>query len=265
MRRSTIFLAVLLLLGLVAAALPAQSLLDNEHYKKAQALKAQSDTALASGDYDAATSLAEEAKKELALSDAYVAEMTGRYRANGWLQRGTERLAQAKADGADARGKDLYDSAVGDLDKAKAAYDGGTWDNSVGFSKRAIAALDQIPAKATTTTTVEPVAVEPVAVEPVPVEPVPVEPATPALPATYTVRLILARRDCLWRIAAYPFVYNDPLKWKVLYDANRNILTDPGNPDLILPGQVLTIPSIAGETREGAYDPDVTYPEFSGT
>ncbi len=79
------------------------------------------------------------------------------------------------------------------------------------------------------------------------------------LPATYVVRLIPQRRDCLWRIAEYPFVYNNPYKWPVLYQANKATFKDPSNPDLIFPGQVLKIPSIKGETREGVWDPNKTY------
>jgi nucleoid-associated protein YgaU len=256
MRRSTIIISALIVLGLVAAALPAQSLLDNEFYRKAQELKAQSDAALTAGDYDQATSLAAQVKEYLVKSDEYVVRALGFYRANGWLQIGTDRLAQAKAAGADTYAKELYDTAAADLDQAKASLDGGTYDDSIDFSKRAIATLDQIPAKepartvTTTTTTVEPM--------------VTIEPATPALPVTYTVRLIIERRDCFWRIAEYAFIYNDPWKWKVLYEANKHLLTDPNNPDLIEPGQVFTIPSIAGETREGAYDPELSYPTFTG-
>ncbi len=247
MRRSTITILALVVLGFVAAALPAQSLLDNEYYKKGQALKTQSDAALAAGDYDSATALAAEAEENFRKSDAYVEDMLGRYRANGWLQRANEQFAQAKAGGAEQRAKELYDDAAGDLEMAKAAFDGGTYDDSIEFSKRAIESLNAIPG------------VEPVVI----VEPVePVEPGTPALPATYTVQLILERRDCLWRIAEYPFVYNDPWKWKVLYEANKDILIDPNNPNLIDVGQVLTIPSIAGEVREGDYDYQLEYPVF---
>ena len=247
MRRSTITILALVVLGFVAAALPAQSLLDNEYYKKAQALKAQSDAALASGDYTTATTLAAEAEENYRKSDAYVEEMLGRYRANGWLQRATGQFAQAKSGGAEKRAKGLYDDAAEDIANAKAAYEGGTYDDSVDFSKRAIQTLNSIPG------------VEPVVVTPE--EPV-VEPGMPALPATYQVQLILERRDCFWRIAEYPFVYNNPWKWKVLYEANRDILIDPNNPDLIDVGQVLTIPSIAGEWREGDYDYRLEYPVF---
>jgi len=250
MRRTIITILAIVVLCLAAASVSAQSLLDNEYYKMALVLKEQSDAALAAGDYDGAASLAAEAEENFAKSDAYVQENLGRYRANGWLQRANEQLAQAKGSGAEKRAKDLYDEAAEDVAMATAAYDGESWDDSVEFSKRAIETLVSIPGE-------EPVVIT--VAEPV-VEPA--EPGTPELPATYTVRLIPERRDCLWRIAEYPFVYNDPWKWKVLYEANRDILVDPNNPNLIEPGQVLAIPSIAGETRDGEWDPSLEYPVF---
>ena len=69
------------------------------------------------------------------------------------------------------------------------------------------------------------------------------------------MRLIPDRRDCFWRIAEYDFIYGDPFKWRLLYDANKGMLTNPGNPDLILPGQLFEIPEIEGETREGEWEP----------
>ena len=79
------------------------------------------------------------------------------------------------------------------------------------------------------------------------------------LPALYIVRLIPERRDCLWRIAEYPFIYGDPLKWSLIYEANKKNLRDPSNPDLIFPGQELQIPSIHGEKREGTFDASKRY------
>lgn len=58
---------------------------------------------------------------------------------------------------------------------------------------------------------------------------------------TYTVRLIPERRDCLWRIAGYPFIYNNPFLWPLIWIANLDIIT---NPDLIFPGQILIIPPL---------------------
>ncbi|MCK7484003.1 MAG: hypothetical protein M0C28_48750 [Candidatus Moduliflexus flocculans] len=45
----------------------------------------------------------------------------------------------------------------------------------------------------------------------------------------------------------------------VLYDANRKTFENPNDPDLILPGQVLEIPSLQGEIRAGTYDPAKPY------
>ena len=79
------------------------------------------------------------------------------------------------------------------------------------------------------------------------------------LPMYYTVVQRTPLTDALWRIAGYSFIYNDPIQWYRLYQANRNVLRDPNNPDLILPGQVLTIPSMNGEERSGTYDPNMEY------
>ena len=60
----------------------------------------------------------------------------------------------------------------------------------------------------------------------------------------YTVQLIPDRRDCLWRIAEYKHIYNDPFKWTRIYKANKGQIQ---NPDLIYPGQVFEIPPAEGE------------------
>jgi len=79
------------------------------------------------------------------------------------------------------------------------------------------------------------------------------------LPALYTVRTWSSVRDCLWNIAAYSWVYGDPHKWRILYNANRAKLPNPNNPDLLEPGMVLEIPSISGEDRGGMWVPSTTY------
>ncbi len=57
----------------------------------------------------------------------------------------------------------------------------------------------------------------------------------PASAQTYTV----TKGDCLWNIAKK--FYGDGAKYQQLYDANKGIVG--GNPNLIYPGQVLTIPA----------------------
>lgn len=79
------------------------------------------------------------------------------------------------------------------------------------------------------------------------------------LPQYYIVVRRVPLTDALWRIAGYSYIYNNPIEWYRIYEANRNILRDPDNPDLILPGQRLIIPSLNGEERSGDYNPDLEY------
>jgi nucleoid-associated protein YgaU len=55
----------------------------------------------------------------------------------------------------------------------------------------------------------------------------------------YTVRLIPERRDCLWRIAEYDFIYGNPYVWPKIWRRNRKLIQ---HPDLIYPGWKLVIP-----------------------
>ena len=80
-----------------------------------------------------------------------------------------------------------------------------------------------------------------------------------SLPAQYTVRPWNSTRDCLWNIAGQPWAYNDPAKWRLLYNANKSKLPDPNNPDLIEPGMIIDIPSINGEIRQGMYSNSLVY------
>ncbi|MEP7235380.1 MAG: hypothetical protein ABI778_08805 [Ignavibacteriota bacterium] len=54
----------------------------------------------------------------------------------------------------------------------------------------------------------------------------------------YTVGTWRKDRDCLWNIAKKPEIYNDPFAWPKIWHANSDAIK---NPDLIYPGQQLTI------------------------
>ena len=58
----------------------------------------------------------------------------------------------------------------------------------------------------------------------------------PAAAQTYTV----VKGDCLWNIAKK--FYGNGSKYSIIYNANTSVIG--GNPNLIYPGQVLTIPAI---------------------
>jgi nucleoid-associated protein YgaU len=164
-----------------------------------------------------------------------------------------DRIAAAEAEAAIAKAKaamgaaeaieapsnypEQYGQAKTALADAQAAYDSDDFGTATQRANACVAALAGVKAKD-----------KAVAVVP-----------KDTWPAVYVVRLIPERRDCLWRIAEYPFIYNNPLKWPVIYDANKKTFRDPSNPNLIFPGQKLQIPAIKGETRAGTYDPSKTY------
>ena len=65
-------------------------------------------------------------------------------------------------------------------------------------------------------------------------------PSTPNnQPVEQEVKYTVQRGDSLSKIAQQQ--YGDGKKWKAIFEANRDQIS---NPDLIHPGQVLTIPSV---------------------
>lgn len=86
-----------------------------------------------------------------------------------------------------------------------------------------------------------------------------------ALPAKYRVRPWSVSQDTFQSIAGRPWAYSDTSKWWNIYDANRGKLPQPDNPDLLMPGIVLDIPSIQGELRAGMWDPERSYTPFVPT
>lgn len=65
--------------------------------------------------------------------------------------------------------------------------------------------------------------------------------------STYTVGTWAENRDCLWNIAGNMEIYADPFLWPKIWQANTDKIK---NPDIIHPGQVLTIPDKAQLTTD---------------
>jgi nucleoid-associated protein YgaU len=237
---------LLILIVLASASflsLGAQSLLDNPDYQKSLELSAQAKEAFDGGDYDAAADLANQAKEYALRSDEYVAKMIAKAAADKAMGQAKDKIAWADGQGAKDKYPDLYKQATDRYGEAETAYGDEDYKAAEERARESLAALDGIAdaiAKAAAAA----------------------KASKDAWPAVYVVRLIPARRDCLWRIAEYPFIYNNPLKWTVIYEANKKTFRDPGNPNLIFPGQKLKIPAIKGEAREGTYDPAKSYKSF---
>lgn len=52
----------------------------------------------------------------------------------------------------------------------------------------------------------------------------------------------VVRGECFWKIAKYQDIYDNPFMWTKIYKANKSILKQPNNANLIHPDQLFTIP-----------------------
>lgn len=64
---------------------------------------------------------------------------------------------------------------------------------------------------------------------------------------TYTVGTWAEDRDCLWNIAGKIEILGDPFLWPKVWQTNKSIVK---NPDIIYPGQVLTLPEKGVKTSD---------------
>jgi Tfp pilus assembly protein FimV len=86
--------------------------------------------------------------------------------------------------------------------------------------------------------------------------PVDTPPPPPLLPTTYTVE----KCDDLWSIAAKANIYNDPMYWPCILNANKNQISDPNR---IKEGQVLTIPrNLTSSELAGCADQAAKFPKY---
>ena len=255
-------------------------LLNNGYYSESLRYKSLSVSAFDYGDYDAAVVYATESLRYATLSDDYIAAQMREYRLQqenaqrearllkerlereAQLQREKElkeaqlqrdkaqledrlrkeaedriknmkrademigeaknRLDWAASVGAEQTYRQQYNDAKVAYGEAVSARGAESWDNAYSLAQKVLALLKDVK-------------------------------DTAPLPARYTVRPWAETKDCFWNIAGYPFVYGDPTKWTLLYEANKTKLRRPDNPNLIHPGLVLDIPSLRGESREGLW------------
>lgn len=192
----------------------------------------QAQNAFNAGEYVRAIELSRLAEENAALSRAYIDRMTIRQNAEKELLRAHTRIAWARSIGADGNFPIAFSAAENAYANAEASFNREDYEATVRYAQEALASLDGVK------------------------ELVP-------LPEYYVVRPWADTRDCYWNISGRPYVYNNPLLWENLYQENKDKMPQPNNPDLILPGMRMRIPSLTGEYRNGVYSPTKTYDPYS--
>ena len=155
-----------------------------------------------------------------------------------------ESLNKAKEKGYNNSKADIYNEASKSLSNASYSLKAEDYSNSLMHSKNVIALVNTMGTTdskgmktAETKTTKETI-------------------FTGEFPQYYTVVERTKNTDSLWLIASYDFIYGDGRLWRKIYEANKDKIKDP---NIIIKGQILTIPSLKGETRKGTYDSKNSY------
>jgi nucleoid-associated protein YgaU len=204
------------------------ALLNNQYLLESRRLTSLAEGSFAQGDYDAAIAYAEEAMRYAEMSDKYVSLQMKIKQTQDAIAVAEVRLDWAASIDAPERYPQEYEQAQDAYQEACTARDEEHWDGAIAAAFRVMALLADLQ-------------------------------ELPTLPAQYLVRTWNPLKDCLWNIAGKPQIYGDPSKWRILYDANKEKLAMPDNPDLIHPGMILDIPSIDGEIRKGIWDENSSY------
>ena len=210
----------------------AVSYTNNTYQKLAEEYTVKAEKALDAGEYLLAEDYAKKAEENAALSEAYIKRMAARGDAETAIETAKKRLEYARSISADKNYPIAYNAASGYFDQANSAFTNEEYDVALENANKVLEALNQIK------------------------ELIP-------LPAVYIVRPWAETRDCFWNISGRPYVYNNPFLWENLYEANKNNIPRPNDPNLILPGMKMEIPSLTGEYRDGTYSPDIDYEPYA--
>lgn len=222
------------------------SIRSNKYFTEGLRLQKLANQSFAVGDYDMAVKYAEAAVKAAAVSDVYVRQQVKMYIANNKMSDAFQRLAWADMPEIKRYFPSKFYDAKTYYNLGLIARDARKWDDTINNADKVIQMLAGVAAPPENPQVAE--------VE----ESKKLDKDAP-LPAQYIVRPWDTYGDCFWNIAGRPWVYGNPHRWPILYQANKKKIPDPNNPDLIEPGMVMDIPSINGEERLGLWDSGTTY------
>lgn len=219
-------------LALLSAAVFAASYKNNTYQKLADEYTRKAQNALDAGEYELSVEYAQKAEENAALSQAFVKKMLAKSDCDKSMKAASKRIDYAKSINAERNFPMAYSSAQKSYASAQSAYEGEDYETAAAFANQVLEALADI------------------------------KEITP-LPEYYVVRPWADSKDCYWNISGRNYVYDNPLLWENLYQANKENMPKPNDPNLILPGMKMKIPSITGEYREGVYNPAKKYDGYS--
>ena len=229
MMRRTLSAAAIALAASLAFSI---SYKNNTYQKLADEYTRKAEAALDAGEYELSIEYAAKAEENAALSEAYVKQMLVKAEADDYMKKAKKKIEYAESVGAEKNFPMAFSSAKKLYASAEEAYNGEDYQTAASYAKQVLEAL------------------------------VDIKEVTP-LPKYYVVRPWADTKDCYWNISGRNYVYNNPLLWENLYQANKESMPQPGNPELILPGMKMEIPSITGEYREGTYNPSKKYEPYT--
>jgi nucleoid-associated protein YgaU len=216
------------LLGSVAFA---ASYMNNTYQKLADEYTRKAQSAFNAGLYDQAVDYSQKAEENAALSKAYIEKMIARSDADRQMKIAQDKIDWATEIHADRNFPMAYSAGKTAMDNARNSYAAEDYKSASGFAGQVLAALEGV------------------------------REITP-LPQFYIVRPWADTKDCYWNISGRPYVYNNPLLWENLYQENKKAMPRPDDPNLILPGMKIKIPSLTGEFREGTYTSSKKYDAY---
>ncbi|MBQ4379229.1 MAG: hypothetical protein II821_08555 [Treponema sp.] len=207
---------------------------NNTYQKLADEYTRKAEHALDAGEYVRAEEYAAKAEENARLSEEFVKKMLAKADCDAVMKQAAKRLEYAKSINAERNFPMAYSSAQKSYASAQESYSSEDYVTATAFAKQVLDALAGI------------------------------KEITP-LPEYYVVRPWAQTKDCYWNISGRPYVYDNPLLWENLYqnEENKKNMPRPGDPNLILPGMKMKIPSITGEYREGVYNPSKKYDPYS--
>lgn len=229
--KKVLVLASFLLSGMLAFSV---SYKNNTYQKLADEYTRKAEHALDAGEYVLAEEYAAKAEENARLSEEFVKKMLARADCDTVMKQASKKLEYAKSINAERNFPMAYSSAQKSFASAQESYNKEDYVSATAFAKQVLAALADI------------------------------REITP-LPEYYVVRPWAETKDCYWNISGRPYIYDNPLLWENLYqnEENKKNMPRPNDPNLILPGMKMKVPSITGEYREGVYNPAKSYDPYS--